>query len=95
MFTTKIKQADIKDLIVNKGEEIELLQKQLKELKLEKDGLQKLLDISESVTVTTFENERYVNGIREIYIKLLGINVGQNHVRPVTESILERFTNIP
>ena len=84
----------IKDLIVDKDDEIELLQEQLKELKLEKDGLQALLDISESDTVTTFESGRYVNGIREIYIKLLGMNVGQNNVRPVIESVLEQFTNI-
>ena len=84
----------IKDLIVDKDEEIELLQEQLKELKLEKDGLQALLDISESDTVTTFESGRYVNGIREIYIKLLGMNVGRNNVRPVIESVLEQFTNI-
>ena len=84
----------IKDLIVDKDDEIELLQEQLKELKLEKDGLQALLDISESDTVTTFESGRYVNGIREIYIKLLGMNVGRNNVRPVIESVLEQFTNI-
>ena len=84
----------IKDLIVDKDEEIELLQEQLKELKLEKDGFQALLDISESDRVTTFESGRYVNGIREIYIKLLGMNVGRNNVRPVIESVLEQFTNI-
>ena len=49
----------IKDLIVDKDEEIELLQEQLNELKLEKDELQALLDISESVAVATFENGRY------------------------------------
>ena len=48
----------IKDLIVDKDQEIELLQEQWKELKLEKDGLQALLDISESDMVTTFENRR-------------------------------------
>ena len=48
----------IKDLIVDKEQEIELLQEQWKELKLEKDGLQALLDISESDMVTTFENKR-------------------------------------
>ena len=53
-----------------------------------------MLDISESDTVTTFENGRYVNGIREIYIKLLGMNVGRNNVRPVIGSVLEQFTNI-
>ena len=84
----------IKGLIVDKNEEIELLQEQLKELKLEKDGLQALLDISESDTVTTFENGKYVHGIREIYIKLLGMNVGQNNVRPVIDYVLEQFTNI-
>ena len=46
----------IKDLIVDKDQEIELLQEQWKELKLEKDGLQ--ADISESDMVTTFENKR-------------------------------------
>ena len=56
----------IKDLIIDKDEEIELLQEQLKELKLEKDGLQALLDINESDMVTTFKSGRYVNGIREI-----------------------------
>ena len=84
----------IKDLIVDKDEEIELLEEQLKELKLEKDGLQALLDISESDTVAPFESGRYFNGIREIYIKLLGMNVGPNNVRPVIESVLEQFTNI-
>ena len=84
----------IEGLIVDKDKEIELLQQQLKELKLEKDGLQALLEISESETVTTFENERYVHGIREIYIKLLGMNVGWNNVRPVIECVLEQFTNI-
>ena len=29
-----------------------------------------------------------------IYIKLLGMNVEQNNVRPVIESVLEQFTNI-
>ena len=84
----------IKDLIVEKDDEIELLQEQLKELKLEKGGLQALLDISESDKVRTFENGRYVNGIREIYIKFLGMNIGRNNVGPVIESVLEQFTNI-
>ena len=84
----------IKDLIIDKDEEIELLQDQIKELKLAKDGLQALLDISESDMVTTFENGMYVNGIREIYIKLLAMNVGRNNVRPIIESVLEQFTNI-
>ena len=70
------------------------MQEQLDELKLEKDELQALLDISESDRVVTFENGRYVNGIREIYIKLLGMNVGQNNVHPVISSVLEKFTNI-
>ena len=63
-------------------------------MKLEKDGLQALLYINESDMVTTFENGRYVNGVTEIYIKLLGINVGRNNVRPIIESVLEQFTNI-
>ena len=46
----------IKDLILDKDKEIEPLQEQLKELKLEKDGLQALLYINESDMVTTFEN---------------------------------------
>ena len=45
----------IKDLIADKDEEIDLLQEQLKELKLEKGGLQALLSISEFDTVITFE----------------------------------------
>ena len=84
----------IEDLIIDKDETIELLQKHLKELKLEKDGLQTLLDISESNTVATFESGRYVNRSREIYIKLLGINVGRNNVRPFIESFLEQVLNI-
>ena len=84
----------IKDLIVDKDEETELFPEQLKELNLEKDGLQALLEISESDTVTTFESGGYVNGIREIYIKLLGMNVGRNNVRSVIESVLEQITNI-
>ena len=83
----------IKDLIVDKDEEIELLQEQLKELKMEKDGIHELLDISESDAVT-IENETYVNGIREIFIQLLGMNVGRNNVGPVIKSVLEQFTNI-
>ena len=79
----------IKDLIVDKDKEIELLQEQLKELKLEKGGLQALLDINESDTVKTFENGTYVNGIRGIYIKFLGMKVGRNNVDPVIESVLE------
>ena len=54
----------------------------------------RILDISESDMVTTFENERQVNGIREVYIKLLGTNVGRNNVQPIIESVLEQFTNI-
>ena len=83
----------IKDLILDKDKETELLQEQLKELKLEKDGLQALLYINDSDMVTTFENGRYVNGITKIYIKLFGINVGRN-VCPIIGSVLEQFTNI-
>ena len=83
----------IKYLIVDKDEETESLQEQLKKLKLEKDGLQALLDISESDTVTTFESGSYVNGIREIYIKLLGMNVGWNNVYPIIEPVLEHFSS--
>ena len=64
----------------------------MKELKLEKDGLQALSDISQFDLVTTFENGRYVSGIREIYIKLLSMNVGRNNVEPIIESVLEQFT---
>ena len=53
-----------------------------------------LLDISESDIVTTFQNRRYVNGIREIYIKLLSMNVGRNNVCSIIESVFEQFTNI-
>ena len=70
------------------------MQEQPKELKLEIDGLQALLDINESDMVTTFKSGRYVNGIREIYIRLLGINVGWNNVRPVIESVFQQCTNI-
>ena len=61
---------------------------------MEKDELQALLDISESDAVATFKNGRYVNRIREIYIKILGVNVEWNDVCPVIESVLEQFTNI-
>ena len=63
-------------------------------LKLEKYGLQTLLDISESNTVTTFGSGRYVNEFRDIYIKILGMNVGWDNVRPVPESFLEQYTKI-
>ena len=53
-----------------------------------------LLDISESDIMTTFQNRRYVNGIREIYIKLLSMNVGRNNVCSIIESVFEQFTNI-
>ena len=56
---------------------------------MEKDELQALLDISESDAVVTFENGRYVNRIREIYIKILSMNVERNDVCPVIESVLE------
>ena len=59
-----------KDLIAEKDEETELLQEQLDKLKLEKEVLEALLDINESDIATTIENGKYVNGIREIYIKL-------------------------
>ena len=53
-----------------------------------------MLDISESDMVTTFKNGKYFNGIREIYIKFLGMNVGWNNVHPIIESVLEQFTNL-
>ena len=59
-----------KDLVAEKDEETELLQEQLDKLKLEKEVLEALLDINESDIATTVENGKYVNGIREIYIKL-------------------------
>ena len=59
-----------KDLIAEKDEETELLQEQLDKLKLEKEVLEALLDINESDIATNVENGKYVNGIREIYIKL-------------------------
>ena len=58
-----------KDLIAEKDEETELLQEQLDKLKLEKEVLEALLD-NESDIATTVENGKYVNGIRETYIKL-------------------------
>ena len=64
----------MKNLIVDKDEETELLQEPLKELELERHGLH-ALDITETDMVTIFENERYDNGIREIYISFLGKNV--------------------
>ena len=64
----------MKNLIVDKDEETELLQEPLKELELERHGLH-ALDITEPDMVTIFENERYDNGIREIYINFLGKNV--------------------
>lgn len=61
---------------------------------MEKGGLQTLLDLIESGTLTTFEIGKYVNGIRQIYIELLIMNVGRYNVRPVIKSVLEQFTNI-
>ena len=75
----------IKALNVDMDEEIELLQKERKELKLEKDRLPALLAITEYDMVTTFGNGKYVNGIGDIYIKLLDMNAERNNFHSIIQ----------
>ena len=47
-----------------------------------------MLDLTESPVVTTYEKGKYVDSIRQVYIKLLNIKVGRNNVKEVIETLL-------
>ena len=81
----------IKALNVDMDEQIELLQKERKELKLEKDRLPALLAITEYDMVTTFGNGKYVNGIGDIYIKLLDMNAERNNFHSIIQLVLYKY----
>ena len=77
------KVGDLRSSIEEKKEEICALNINLKQLHKEKEDLQCLLDFSETPVVKTFENGKYVDSIRELYIKLFSLNVGRNNVKTV------------
>ena len=86
--------SQIKGEIYKRIEKIELLQEQVKELMKEKEYLQELLDLTESPVVTTYEKGKYVDSIRQVYIKLLNMKVGRNNVKEVIETVLGDLTNV-
>lgn len=53
-----------------------------------------LLNFMESPTVTTFSDGKYVDAIREVYIKLLSMNVGRGKVEEVIKTVLGGLTNV-
>ena len=59
-----------------------------------KQYLQELLDLTESLVVTTYEKGNYVDSIRQVYIKLQIIKVGTNNVKEVIEALLGDLTNV-
>ena len=79
--------SQIRGEIFKRNEKIEFLQEQVKEFMKEKGYLQELLDLIESPVVTTYEKGKYVDSIREEYIKLLNMKVGRN-VKEVIETVL-------
>ena len=66
----------------------------IKELTEEKEDLQTYLDICDSPVVSTFENGRYTDEIRELYINLLNMRVGRNNVGKIIETVLSSLTNV-
>ena len=53
-----------------------------------------MLDLTESLVVTTYEKGNYVDSIRQVYIKLQIIKVGTNNVKEVIEALLGDLTNV-
>ena len=58
----------------------------------EKKYLQELLDLTDSPVVTTYEKGKYVDSIRQVYMKL-NMKVGRNNIKKVIETVLCDLTN--
>ena len=56
--------------------------------------MQVLLDLTESPVVTTNEKSKYVDFMRQVYIKLLNMKVRKNNVQEVIETVLGDLTNV-
>ena len=84
----------IRETIKEKEEEIIALKKSVQALERETKELENLLNFTESPIVTTFADGKYVDSIREVYIKLLSMNVGRGKVEEVIKTVLGGLTNV-
>ncbi len=63
-------------------------------LENEKKTLENVVNFLEQPVVKTFEGGRYVDSVREVYIKLLSMNVGRNKVEGVIKTVLNDLAGI-
>ena len=83
-------------------EQIELVEQELtscyekiQKLKLEKRELEDMINFMEGDrTVTTFHEGRYSDNVREVYMKLLNLNIGRNNVESVIRTVLQKLANL-
>ena len=88
------KKSDMKTKIKVKEEEILQLRKRMSILQNEKKTLENVVNFLEQPVVKTFEGGRYVDSVREVYIKLLSMNVGRNKVEGVIKTVLNDLAGI-
>ena len=86
--------SQIKGEIYRRNEKLELLEEQVKELMKEKEYLQELLDLTEPLVVTTYEKGKYIDSIRQVYIKLIKMKDGRKNVKEVAETVLVIETDL-
>ena len=73
------------------GEEIDNLEKEVKRLTSENKELLQLVSLLEKDEVTTFENGRYTNEVREVIMELLNLNVSISKINQVITAVLTKL----
>ena len=73
------------------GEAIDNLEKEVKRLTSENKELLQLVSLLEKDEVTTFENGRYTNEVREVIMELLNLNVSLSKINQVITAVLTKL----
>ena len=69
-------------------DEVDTLETEVKRLTTENKDLQQLVSLIEKDEVTTFENGRYTNDVREVTMELLNLNVSISKINLVITAVL-------
>ena len=95
------------DLKIRKGKKIAKVEEEKEELKEEIDkqwnriktlekantDIQEIVDLCEREEIQTFSDGKFVTPLREVIIKLIGMNIGHRNIVPAIRTVVENLTS--
>ena len=76
-------------------QELDECYRKIKELKNERDELMDMVAfLEENRTVQTFHNGKYTDNVREVYMKLLNLNIGRKNIKDTICIVLKNLANL-